>query len=373
MVLYTDLLVVGGGPAGMAAVLQAADSGLSVILLERYDQLGGQLVKQTHRFFGSKDEQAGTRGNVIARAMEEELEQLDNVTVLLEATALGYYEDNILLVSAQHSLKKIKAERIIVATGAAEKMLTFPNNDLPGIYGAGAVQTLMNLDGVVPGRRVVMVGAGNIGLIVSYQLLQAGVEVVAVVEAARQIGGYLVHAAKISRTGVPIYTGQTIKRAYGNGEVEGVELWQLDRNWQGIPGSERSLAVDTICLAVGLRPLTDILVQAGCQMAYVPQLGGDVPLRDDNLKTSNHRFYVAGDAAGVEEATAAILEGELAGLSAILELGAKEGQSLEVKKRTVKKKLDKLRKGPVGEKIRAGLLKVRRDGNAGKDRYSHTG
>ena len=131
--------------------------------------------------------------------------------------------------------------------------------------------------------------------------------------------------------------------------------------------------MDTICLAVGLRPLTDILVQAGCQMAYVPQLGGDVPLRDDNLKTSNHRFYVAGDAAGVEEATAAILEGELAGLSAILELGAKEGQSLEAKKRTVKKKLDKLRKGPVGEKIRAGLLKVRRDGNAGKDRYSHTG
>ena len=95
-------------------------------------------------------------------------------------------------------------------------MLAFVNNDLPGVYGAGAVQTLMNLYGVVPGNNILMVGAGNIGLIVSYQLLQAGIKVEAIVEALPKIGGYLVHAAKIRRLGVPIYTSHSLKEVYGN-------------------------------------------------------------------------------------------------------------------------------------------------------------
>ena len=89
-----------------------------------------------------------------------------------------------------------------------KKNLAFPNNDLPGIYGAGAVQTLMNVYGVLPGKRMLMVGAGNIGVIVAYQLLQAGVDVAGIIEAAPKIGGYWVHAAKVQRASVPIYTSQ---------------------------------------------------------------------------------------------------------------------------------------------------------------------
>lgn len=368
--IYTDVLIIGGGPAGMAAAVKSAASGAKVLLVERDYQLGGQLIKQTHRFFGSKNEFAGTRGISIAREFEKEISTNSNIEVMLGATAQGYYEDEVLTLSHEGKFKKIKAGRIIIATGASEKMLPFINNDLPGVYGAGAVQTLMNLYGIIPGKKVLMVGAGNIGLIVSYQLLQAGVEVSAIVEAAPKIGGYLVHASKVRRAGIPIFTGYSIKKAVGRDSVEKAVIWKLDENWNPVSGTEKTLNVDTICLAVGLRPLTDLLIQAGCRMAYVPQLGGDVPVRNDNLQTTNERFYVAGDAAGVEEATAAILEGELAGLSASADLGFVEDNHQNNIKQ-VKEQLKGLRKGPVGEKIRSGLKMVRGDENAGKDRYSY--
>ena len=368
--IYTDILIIGGGPAGLSAAVTAAKSGVDVTLVERDDMLGGQLIKQTHMFFGSKDESAGTRGIDIANKLMREVRSNSNITVMLDATAQGYYEDDVVTVSHEDKFKKIKARKIIATTGASEKMLAFPNNDLPGVYGAGAVQTLMNVYGVVPGERVLMIGAGNIGLIVSYQLMQAGVEVAAIVEAAPEIGGYLVHASKIRRAGVPIYTSYTIKTALGDEQVEKAVICKLDENWQEVEGTNKKLNVDTICLAVGLKPLSDILIQAGCEMAYVPQLGGDVAIRDDNLQTTSENFYVAGDVAGIEEATAAILEGELAALSALINLGCGEN-NLEDKRKSVKDQLTILRKGPVGEKIRSGLTMVRGDENAGANRYSH--
>ena len=111
------------------------------------------------------------------------------------------------------NILNIKQKRLLLLRGgASEKFLAFENNDLPGIYGAGAVQTLMNLYGVLPGQEIMMVGSGNIGLIVSYQLLQAGVKVKAIIEAAPTIGGYKVHASKIRRLGNPhLYTNNDQK------------------------------------------------------------------------------------------------------------------------------------------------------------------
>lgn len=351
-----DLLVIGGGPAGISAAVAAGKAGLNVLLLEERERLGGQLTKQTHRFFGSVAERAGTRGIAIIKDLETVVSQLKNVEVSLSTTALGIYEDGVATALKGRKMIKIKPKAIIVATGAFEKFLPFENNDLPGVYGAGAVQTLMNIYGVLPARRLLMIGSGNIGLIVSYQLVQAGAEVVGVVEAASKIGGYLVHASKIRRLGIPIYPSCTIKKAIGKERVEGAELVRLDEKWKEIPGSQFTVDCDAICLAVGLNPLIDLLGQSGCLFKYIPELGGQVPVRDESMRTNVPFLYIAGDLSGIEEATAALLEGELAGLNAASQI--RPDLNLEARVEEVKGHLRALRAGPVGEKIRAGLSKL---------------
>jgi sarcosine oxidase subunit alpha len=236
-------------------------------------------------------------------------------------------------------------------------MLPFVNNDLPGVYGAGAVQTLMNLYGVVPGHHILMVGAGNIGLIVSYQLLQAGIKVEAIVEALPKIGGYLVHASKIRRLGVPIYTSHTLKEVHGTEGVEKAVISQIDQDFEFLPGTEKELEVDTICLAVGLSPLSDLLWQAGCQMAYIPQLCGYVALRDENMKTTKDQIYIAGDVAGIEEASSAMLEGQIAGLHAAVSLGY-PCEHYQEQDRKLKAQLNELRDNPLSEGIKRGVEKA---------------
>ena len=178
--LTSDILVIGGGAAGLSAAAEASAVGAKVAIIESDLHLGGQLVKQTHKFFGSKDEYAGTRGYKIADILLAEIEKnSSNVEVMKNTTVTGYYPEDCVFTAmrGEEEYFRIKSKRAIVATGAQERLIPFLGNDLPGVYGAGAVQTLMNVYGVTPGKRVLMIGAGNIGLIVSYQLLQAGVEV----------------------------------------------------------------------------------------------------------------------------------------------------------------------------------------------------
>jgi len=354
-VLKTDIAVVGGGPAGLSAAVYASKFDLKVMVFEENNKVGGQLIKQTHMFFGSKDHHARVRGIDIGDKLIQELGP--SVTVFTGTPVVGYYHPFELAVIKDGKLRRVKAKKIIVATGASENMLSFPNNDLPGVYGAGAVQTLMNVYGIMPGKKMLMVGAGNIGVIVAYQLLQAGIEVVAVVEALPTIGAYQVHASKLRRCGVPILTRHTIKRAIGKEFVEGAEIVQLDENWQEIEGTAREIDVDTICLSVGLKPTTEIFFQAGCKMASIPELGGEVPVRNEFMETSVKGLYVAGDASGIEEASSAMMEGRLAGLEAAEQLTGRK-EEIEEMKNQVKKSLKELRDGPFGEKIRQGEKKL---------------
>ena len=355
-----DILVIGGGPAGLCAADAAASQGASVLLCERDGALGGQLIKQTHKFFGSRKQHAGTRGIAIANLLREKAMSNPKIEIMTETTAIGYYDDDMILAERNDEIIRINAKKVIIATGASENYLAFPGNDLPGVYGAGAVQTLMNVYGIKPGNRVLMIGASNIGLIISYQLAQAGIEVAAVIRRSRTIGGYLVHASKICRIGIPILTNHTIKEAYGSGKVEGAVIYQVDEKKQPIPGTEKDIRCDTICLAVGLTPLADICRQAGCEMAYIPELSGHIPITDKHQATTNPRIYAAGDASGVEEASAAMIEGQLAGLSAALSLGYGKTAIPKLQEEALDE-LNSLRAGPTADFIRRGLQKIREE------------
>lgn len=354
-----ELVIIGGGPAGLCAAISAASSGSKVLIIERNKALGGQLVKQTHMFFGSEKQYASTRGIDITDILLDELDKYkENVEIMVNTTAVGIYEDGIITVlHKEDNYFKINPKAVVVCTGAFEKSLAFPNNDLPGIYGAGAVQTLMNVYGVKPGNKVLMVGAGNIGLIVSYQLMQAGVEVAAILDAAPKIGGYLVHASKIRRMGVPILTGYTVKEAMGNDCLEKAIICQLDEKFNQIPGTEQEFDVDVMCISVGLTPLNELLAMRGCEMKFIPQLSGTVPVRNENYETTVENVFVAGDTTGVEEASAAMVEGYLAGLCAAAKIGHKT-IDFEIRKADFVKQLSDLRSGPVGQHILAGIEQI---------------
>lgn len=355
----TDIVVVGGGPAGLSAAAAAARLGSKVCLIDDGPILGGQLIKQTHKFFGSKSQHCGIRGIDIARQLAGEVRDV-GVEIKLNTSVIGCYEPRVLLLlNGSGQVDKLAWRRLVVATGAAENTVPFENNDLPGVYGAGAVQTLMNVFGVRPGRRVLMVGSGNVGLIVSYQLIQAGIEVVALVEALPKVGGYHVHAAKLVRLGVPILTSHTIRKANGKTEVTGAVICRVDSRLRYIGGTDRLLRLDTICVAVGLTPLIELLRQLGCRTAWVSELGGNVAWHDDNMHTSVPGVYVAGDASGVEEASAALLEGRIAGAHAVVSLFGSSPQAEQVIRES-QAELCSLRRGPFGERSACGKLELAR-------------
>lgn len=320
-----DLAIIGAGPAGMEAAIMAAESGVkNIVIFDDKNYLGGQLALQTHTFFGNQELGAGVRGNEMGRQLARQLETLP-IDIRLNSTVVGLYPKNMLAFRDENRLNFVTAKKIICATGASERFLPFTGNYLPGVMGAGGAQTFMNIYGVRPGKRVLIVGGGNIGVILAYQLIQAGVEVAAVIEAASKMGAYEVHVNKIKNLKVPIFTRHTIIKAHGEQRVEGATIAEIADSSSVtavniVPGSERYFEVDTICLAVGLAPLNELLWQAGIEFSFYPELG-EVPSFDKFRQTSNKDILVAGDCAVIGEASIARLEGRIAGLKAALDLG----------------------------------------------------
>lgn len=356
-----DLIVVGAGPSGLSAAIEAAKRGLEVVVFDENEKPGGQLFKQIHKFFGSKEHKAKIRGFNIGKQLLEEANAA-GVKVVLNATVIGLYMDKEIVVKIGEAIHHYKGDAIIVATGAAENMVTFDGWTLPGVIGAGAAQTMMNLHGIKPGEKVLMLGSGNVGLVVSFQLLQAGCEVVALVDAAPRVGGYGVHAAKVARTGVPFYLSHTIKKAEGEDHVTGVTIAEVDHTFQFIPGTEKHFDVDTICLAVGLSPMSQLLKMAGCKMEDNPKRGGQVPLIDELGETSVDGVFVAGDVSGIEEASSAMIEGRISGVAAAYYLGFIEKEELDVEVKKNTDALENLRQGMFAPKNRGKILEKTEEG-----------
>ncbi len=351
---HVECVIVGGGPAGLNAAKLLIEANVEVLIIDRNPWLGGQLIKQTHKFFGSDKQHAKIRGYDIAKGMIDQIKDSNYCTILTNTTVVGLYPNGIVTTYDNATYQEIKADKIILATGASEKTLAFENNDLPQIMGAGAIQTLMNVYGVLPGKEVVMIGSGNIGLIVSYQLLQAGVNVKAIIEAAPTIGGYAVHASKLIRHGVSIYTSKTIKKAIGTKTLEAVEIVSLDENFKEVANTSETIPCDTCCVAVGLSPSHQLASMLQVNTTYIPDLGGLVSVVNDFYQTSDSHVYVVGDALGIEEASSAMMEGACCGLYVAKHLN-KTHPNHQVLIQEYTTQLNKLRSGPYGIHTVQGL------------------
>lgn len=289
-----DVLIIGGGPAGLSAAAELGKHQIDTLVIDDKHALGGKLVLQTHKFFGSEeDSRAGTRGHHIGNILADNLKAYPSVKTWLNSTALFVFSDKKVGVLKDGVYKLVIPQRILNAAGAREKFLRFSGNKLARIYGAGAFQTLVNRDLVRPTQRLFIVGGGNVGLIAGYHALQAGIQVVGLAEAMPQCGGYKVHADKLKRFGVPIYTSHSILSANGEETVESVTITEIDKDFKAIAGTEKTFACDTILIAVGLDSLSEFTLEA--EMAGIP-------------------VESAGDALEIAEASSAMFNGKIAGL-----------------------------------------------------------
>jgi NADPH-dependent 2,4-dienoyl-CoA reductase/sulfur reductase-like enzyme/Pyruvate/2-oxoacid:ferredoxin oxidoreductase delta subunit len=317
------VLIIGGGPAGLSAAIELGRLGIDTLLIDDRRRLGGKLVLQTHRFFGSVEAvYAGTRGIEIATRLAEQVRELESVQVWLESTALAVFADKQVGVLREgRTYVLVEPQVLLVAAGAREKSLAFRGNTLPGVYGAGAFQTLVNRDRIRAADRLFIVGGGNVGLIAGYHALQAGIEVVGLVEATSTCGGYKVHRDKLARLGVPIYTSHTIVSANGARSVESATIAQVDDRFCPIAGTERCFACDTVLIAVGLNPVDEFACKA---------------------REFRMTVFAAGDAQQIAEASAAMYSGRVQGLEIARALGREQVQIPDDWRRS----LELLRSGP---------------------------
>jgi NADPH-dependent 2,4-dienoyl-CoA reductase/sulfur reductase-like enzyme/NAD-dependent dihydropyrimidine dehydrogenase PreA subunit/bacterioferritin-associated ferredoxin len=305
--IAVPVLIIGGGPAGLSAAIELGKLGIEALLVDDKHRLGGKLVLQTHRFFGSTNAvYAGTRGIDIATKLESQVRSFDTIRIWLNSTALAVFSDQkVGLLRDGERYVLVTPQVLLVAAGAREKSLAFKGNTLPGVYGAGAFQTLVNRDLVKAAEKLFIVGGGNVGLIAGYHALQAGISVVGLVEAMPECGGYKVHKDKLTRLGVPIYTSHTVVSANGEETAESVTVAQVNERFQPIPGTERSFECDTVLIAVGLDPVNEFYVKA---------------------KESGMAAFAAGDTEEIAEASAAMFSGKIKGLEIARALGCAVGE-----------------------------------------------
>lgn len=300
--MEVDVVIIGGGPSGLAAASILKDyPDLKVLLVDDKPKLGGKLLLQTHKFFGSKEDcYAGTRGLDIAKILENSIVYSNNIKIFTDTYFIGGFEDSKVGLFNGKNYYIVKTKSAILATGAREKYLTFKNNHLPGIFGAGAFQTLLNRDLVVGFDKIFIVGAGNVGLIAAYHALQAGIKVVGICDVAPKQSGYKVHLDKIKRLGVPVFFNHTVLEAEGVERVSSVKIAKVNEDFSPDYNTIKEFSIDTLLIAVGLAENNEF---------------------EDSLKSCGIKLFKAGDANEIAEASSAMFSGKLAAMKLLQEIG----------------------------------------------------
>ncbi|AIU69896.1 pyridine nucleotide-disulfide oxidoreductase [Thermococcus eurythermalis] len=329
--LSYDVVVIGGGPAGMAAAVRAKELGLNVLLLDENDYLGGILPQCIHPGFGLhyyKEELTGPEfASRLARKLVELGVEYKTAARVLEIKNYSDLE-KVVIFTSPSGVYQVWAKAIIYAAGARERHafeIGITGDRVAGIYTAGEAQMLMDIYGVLPGKEIVIVGSGDVGLIMARRFALEGAKVKAVIELMPYPGGLARNVMILRDFDIPLYLSHKVVEVRGKGRVERVKVVKVDENLNEIPGSEFWIEADTLIISAGLVPSVKKLKKIGVEID--PATGG--PVVNDRLETSVPGIFVAGNSLLINDLVDYVAEqGELAaeGAKEFIEKGGIESK-----------------------------------------------